>query len=197
MNDEQLDDALQGLRAELNIEPSPEFAVKVRQQIDQAPARGFWNVWTWTAVAATCGVAVIAGVLWMKSGSEVATPAVTPEPTRTIATAQTPAPTAQTTSSASAPSLQQATNTTTQRTNLAPAKEKELEVLIPSDQLLIVRQLMAEARNNLRREGPPSRMLIDPTTGELIPAKPIEIPLITVELLPATTENRGGGRQER
>ena len=202
MNDEQLDDALAGLRAELNIEPSPEFAAKVRQRIDQAPARSFWNVWMWTSVAATCGVAVIAGLLWMKSASGV-TPVVTPNVTPTTApsvfSAQAGTPT-QTTTSTPAPSLRMTTAaaTTTRTTNVAAApKEKELEVLIAPDELLIVRHLMSEARNNMRREGPPSRMLIDPVTGELIPAKPIEIPLITVELLPATTENRGGGRQER
>jgi hypothetical protein len=199
MNDEQLDDALQGLRAELNVEPSPEFAAKVRQQVEQMPARSFWSVWAWTSVAATCGIAVIAGALWFSADRNSVTTTIataTPNVAPTISPAPSPN-IVQTTTPAPVPSVQMTANATrtTRVTHVAAPKEKELEVLISPDELLIVRQLMSEARNNMRREGPPSRMLIDPATGELIPAKPIEIPLITVELLPATTENRSGGRQ--
>ena len=200
MNDEQLDDALQDLRTELSIEPSPEFAAKVRQQVEAIPARSVWGVWAWTSVAAACGIAVVAGVLFLGGDrnsvtTNIATttpnvsPAVSPSPITNIAQTTTPAP---------APSLQMTANATrtTRVTNVAAPKEKELEVMIAPDELLMVRQLMSEARNNMRREGPPSRVLIDPATGELIPAKPIEIPLITIEPLPGA-EGRSGGRQER
>jgi len=201
MNDDQLDDALLDLRQELSIEPSPEFAAKVRQRINATPERRGWTIWAWTTIAATCGIAVVAGVLWLREDRNSVTttiatatpnvaPVVSPSPITNIAQTTTPAP---------APSLQMMANRTrtTRVTNVAAPREKELEVLIAPEELLIVRQLMSEAQHNMRREGPPSRMLIDPATGELIPAKPIEIPLITVELLPVTTENRSGGRQER
>ena len=200
MNDKQLDDALADLRAELSIEPSPEFAAKVRQQIESVPERRGWSVWTWTSIVATCGIAIVAGALWMRSGGEgVVTPAVTPGVTTANASTQTPAPvatTAQTTSSTPAPSLQQTVNAvrTTRIATAMPPKEKELEVMVPPDQLLAIRQLMSTVRETSRREGPPSRTLIDPTTGELIPVKPIEIPLITIEPLPGA-EGRSGGRQ--
>ena len=202
INDDQLNDALADLRAELSIEPSPEFAAKVRRQIDAEPERRGWSVWAWTSIAATCGIAVVAGALWMRSGDEiVVTPTVTPSVTTTIASTQTHTPTpvatsAQTTSPTPATSLQQTVNAvrTTRIATAAPPKEKVLEVMVPPDQLLVIRQLMSNARETSRREGPPSRTLIDPTTGELIPAKPIEIPLLTIEPLPGA-EGRSGGRQ--
>ena len=192
MNDDQLDDLLQDVRADLSIEASPEFAAKVRQQIDRAPERRFWNVWTWTSVAATCGIAIVAGALWLRPGSNgqtIVTPTNVPAPVvETVR--QSPSPT----SPSSAPSLHM-TVRATPKPVVTTAARTEPEVLIPPDQLMFVRQLMAESRERMRREGPPSRTLIDPDTGELMAAKPIDIPLIVVEPLPGTVDGRSGGRE--
>lgn len=200
MNDEQLDDALQDLRATLSIEPSPEFAAKVRQQIDRAPARSFWNVWTWTTVAATCGIAAIAGALWLRSNGTVVTPVTTPGDAT---------PATQTTEPSTAPSLAQSrtpmltpTAPATQRTAMpttvrAATTERKLEVLVPPDQLNAIRQLMSAVRTGEVKQMAPAPVLIDPETGELIKPKPIEIPLITIEPLPGAVEGRSGGSERK
>lgn len=202
MNDEQLDEAFQELRTELSIEPSPEFAAKVRQQIETTPARPFWNVWTWTTVAATCGIALVAGALWLRSGRV----AVRVEP---FGSSLGPSPTTQTTEPSTAPSLAQSetpmltptaptTRTTPALTTVrAAATETKLEVLVPPDQLNAIRQLVHAVRAGAVNGMPESAPLIDPETGELIKPKPIEIPLITVEPLPGTVEGRSGGSERK
>jgi hypothetical protein len=198
MNDDQLDDALQDLRAELSIEPSPEFAAKVRQQIDQAPARSFWNVWTWTTVAATCGIAVVAGALWMRSGGGVvaprgATPAQTTEPSPAPSLAQSTTPVLTPT----APTPKSMTSATKPATLHAAATEHKLDVLVPPDQLNAIRQLMSAVRTGGVKTMPDSAPLIDPETGEIATPKPIEIPLITVEPLQGAVEGRSGGSERK
>lgn len=196
MNDKELDDALQGLRTELSFDPSPEFAAKVRQQVEQAPARSFWNVWTWTAVAATCGIAVVAGAILLRPNSGVVV-----------------APGAPTTDLASAPSITQTPmpgtmpTTTTKTATPKPvvvnaAATRELEVLVPQDQLIAIRQLMSAVRSGAAKDVPAAQPLIDPATGELvapklIESKPIEIPLISIELLPGLGEGRSGGSERK
>ena len=195
MNDDQLDDALQDLRTELSIEPSPEFAAKVRRQIETVPARSFWNVWTWTTIAATCGIALVAGALWLRSDGAIVTPApLGPTPTQTtepstvpsLAQSQTPMLTPTAPATKTPPAAVR-----------AAATETKFEVLVPTDQLDAIRQLMSAVRSGAVKEMAPAPVLIDPETGELVKPKPIEIPLITVEPLPGTVEGRSGGSERK
>lgn len=197
MNDEQLDVALQDLRAELSIEPSPEFAAKVRQTIDAAPARSFWNVWTWTAVAATCGMVAIAitGAVWLRTGGAVVTPGGATLPTQTTEPSTVPS-LAQSATPMLTPTAPTTRTMTKPATARAAATETRLEVLVPPDQLNAIRQLMSAVRTGAVKEMAPAPELIDPVTGELIQPKPIEIPLITVEPLPGP-EGRSGGSERK
>jgi hypothetical protein len=196
MNDEQLDDALADLRAELSIEPSPEFAAKVRQQIDRAPARSFWNLWTWSAVAATCAVAFVAGSLWLRADRVVITPgAPTTEPVSVPSLAQSTTPMLTPTAPTPRPTVKPAAVRAAAATTVLEGPD--LKVLVPPDQLIAIRQLMAAVRAGSVKEMPETQTVIDPITGELIKPKPIEIPLIIVEPLPGTVEGRSGGSERK
>jgi hypothetical protein len=199
MTDERLDDALKDLRAELMVTPSPEFAAKVRERIERAPARPFWTVWTWAAVASTCGVAVVAGALWLRSDRGIVTPAAptTDRPSATSLTQHMPTATPTTsTTPATRPGSGTLTRAATRPARVTAKATSEPEVLVPPDQLIAIRRLMAAVRNGAQPNMAPSPMLIDPDTGELIPLKPIEIPLITVDPLPGSPDGRSGGREK-
>src|SRR5262249_52500703 len=158
--------------------------------IDEAPARSFWNVRTWTAVPATCGMVAIAisAAVRMRSGGAGVTAPTTPtteSPTvPSLAQRQTPmlTPTAQATKTMTKPGAVR-----------AAARETKLEVLVPPDQLNAIRQLMNAVRTGAVKEMAPAPEVIDPVTGELIQPKPLEIPLITIEPLPGVAEGRSGG----
>jgi hypothetical protein len=207
MNDEQLDDALQDLRAELSLEASPEFAAKVRQKIDERPARGFFGAWMWMSLAATCGVVVIAGALWLRPNGSVVTPTrfqtaaqtTKPAPVPSLAqgTTTTPTPTAATTNTNVNNRGGVATRATRPAAVVAAAARPELEVLVPTDQLDAIRRLMSSVRTGAVKDMPASASAIDPDTGELMKPKPIEIPLITIEPLPGTVEGRSGGSERK
>ncbi len=201
MTDEHLDDALRDLRAELTVTPSPEFAAKVRERIERPAASRFGaGAWAWLGVAATCAVAVVAVAIWRSgvpsdvgrivqsdvgrafrpggNGGAEAPPhtegTVPPDVGRPFRAGGRPA-----------------------RVAVAAAGRAELEVLVPQDQLIAIRRLMAAVRAGAQPNLPASPVMFDPETGELIPVKPIEIPLITVDPLPGTPDGRSGGRENR
>jgi hypothetical protein len=211
LNDDQLDDALADLRSELAIEPSPEFAAKVRRQIDQAPAPSFGNVWTWAAIAMTSAVVFVAGSLWLRSGDTTGAlpgaPTTDPVAASSFAQQMTTTPTALPTPTTTPTSTLTATATSTANDRsgsatfagkkpaavTAAATKTEPEVLVPTDQLDAIRQLMSAVRRGAVKDMPVLPSVIDPKTGEILEPKPIEIPLITVEPLPGTVEGRSGG----
>jgi hypothetical protein len=204
-DDDQLDDALADLRSELAIEPSPEFAAKVRRQIDAAPARSFGNVWTWATIAMTSAVVFVAGSLWLRSGDTtgarpgapttdpVAASSFAQQMTTTPTALPTPTLTATATSTAIARSGSATSAGKKPAAVTAAATKTELEVLVPTDQLDAIRQLMSAVRTGAVKDMPASPLVIDPSTGEIVELRPIEIPLITVEPLPGTVEGRSGG----
>ena len=202
MTDRHLDEALKDLQADLNVTPSPEFAAKVRQRIEQAPATSSWTVWAWVGVAGTCAVAaIIAAAMWRGGQHD----AVSPGPA-TLAEARpiVPAPPSKAARSVPvepAPAVG-ATGTAAARVAAAPAvqgavRRAEPEVLVPPDQLIAIRRLMASVRAGTLTNAPAAPTLIDPETGELIPPKPIEIPLITVDPLPGSPDGKGGGSERK
>jgi len=203
MNDEQLNESLKDLQAELNITPSPEFAAKVRERIEEAPTPSRWNAWAWTGVAAACAVAVIAVAEWRGGPASTgdaspesvtatvpAATVITPTLTPSVPGAPSDGPTARPGASAPAPR-------TGAPVIVAAATTRELEVLVPPDQLMGIRRLMAAVRGGARPNLPASPALIDPDTGELITPKPLDIPLITVDPLPGSPDGRSGGRENR
>jgi hypothetical protein len=194
MRDEHLDDALRDLRTELNVTPSPEFAAKVRERIEAQPATARWGLWAWTGVAATCVAAVIAVAMW-----RAAHPApVTQKPVASVAqSVQAPEPAAAVTPPAAEPVAPKRPATPAEPTVRVARERAEPEVLVPPDQLNAIRRLMAAVRKGALASAPAAPTLIDPDTGELIPPKPIEIPLITIEPLPGLPDGKSGGSERQ
>ncbi len=199
MNDKHLDDALKDLQAELSVTPSPEFAAKVRARIEHAPTKPAWNVWAWGGVAATCAVAVIAVVLGVGRAFRPGAPGGAEAPASTEANtsagAKAPAYTEGTASSDVGRPFRAGRSPAPVVAAAAPRAEPE--VLVPPDQLIAIRRLMASVRAGARPNLPASPTLFDPDTGELIPLKPIEIPLIVVDPLPGGPDGRSGGSERK
>ena len=200
MTDEHFDQAFERMRTELNVTPSPEFVAKVRRHNEQLPSRSAWSLWTWAGATATCAAVVIAAVVWRSPAPESraqmraqvvrdpAPPSAAQNPGGTAAVPQAPVVTrAVRTGSAPAP----------KPAIVATPASTELDVLVPPDQLIAIRQLMASQRTRGDSQVALPQMLIDPETGNLLTPKPIEIPLITVTPLPGDPERRSGGRENR
>ena len=198
MTDEHFDQAFERMRTELNVTPSPEFVVKVRQQNEQIPARSSWSLWVWTGAAATCAAAVIAVALWRAPAPQSAAPYaggtqhVSPPLAGPADQSTRGAAPAVVTARASRPG----SSTRTPAIVTTPATT-ELEVLVPPDQLIAIRQLMSSLRTGREAQVAPPPTLIDPDTGKLMTLKPIEFPLIAVTPLPGDAERRSGGRENR
>jgi hypothetical protein len=63
MTDKPFDDVLQELRAELDVEPSPEFAAKVRTRIAETASVSPFGRWAaWGAIAAVAGLLAVVAV---------------------------------------------------------------------------------------------------------------------------------------
>ena len=200
MTDEHFDEAFGRMQAELNVTPSPEFVVKVRRQNEQMSSRRGWNVWAWTGVAATCAAVAIAVAVWPSPATEPQIETVQDRPQESFSPAQKPTPEVGFVTPPRA-ALHAGARGPRVGTTLAPgvpaAPKPETEMLVPPDQLMGIRQLMASVRRGADVQVAPSPTLFDPDTGELIKPKPIEIPLITVTPLPGDPEGRSGGRENR
>jgi len=184
MNTEN-DDVLDALRAELAaVEPSPRFAAGVRQRIEarvQRPA-------LWLAAAASVGFATWATVAMpvkpevatspMASVSEVFAPIISP--------ATSPVPGNAKPRRALAPSR------TREPLATLAASEPRLEVLVPPDQAIAVRRLLIMHGVGRRFAVAPDGHAVDELTGALLDLAPIQIPQVTIELLPGPEPGVGG-----
>ena len=155
------------------------------------------SVWAWTGVAAACAAVAIAAAIWPSPAPEQTAKrpqesfSAVRKPQDSVSTVQKPTPevgfvTPLRVSPRSAPTPV-----------VAAAPTRETEILVPPDQLIGIRQLMASVRRGADLQVAPPQTLIDPVTGELIAPKLIEIPLITVTPLPGDPEGRSGGRENR
>ena len=200
--DVRVDEALRDLRAALAVEPSPEFAVRVRAQVERERARGWprhWRTWMIALVPATAALVFVLLAPFNQT---------TPAPTRPVAsiapraeitrTAGTPAPAVATSAVAGdVPAVQP--NRSRARAVITAAVDpprRELEVLVPDDQRVALMRLLAALREG-RAAVPPGAPIIDEITGELLRPTPLEMPPITVEPLPGTPDNAGGGKGDR
>jgi hypothetical protein len=194
MRDEHLDDALRDLRTELTVTPSPEFAAKVRERIDAQPETTPRGLWMWAGAAATGAAAVIAVAVWRAPHPAT----VTPAPVASVAqSVPAPGPAPAVTPPAGEPIAPKRSVTSLTPAVRVAREHREPEVLVPPDQLNAIRRLMAAVRTGALANAPAAPTLIDPDTGELIPPKPIEIPLITVDPLPGPPDGKSGGSERQ
>ncbi len=150
------------LRADLSITPSPEFEARVRQRIDERPARR----WTWMRsyawLSAAAAVVVVAGALALLNRDTPANP-LHPEIPAPAPAVNPPAPVRQVASAAPRRALPVR----------VPAVRREPEVLVPP-QLEAIRRLAQEgiqvqAEPVQKMAGVPDPLEVQPLVVEPIP----------------------------
>jgi hypothetical protein len=188
----------------LSVEPSPDFARRVRTRIADEKAGAGSPGWRYGLVAAAVVVALVAaGVLRMRSHDQsAAVPVATTAPQETRAAASVPV-------AAGAPRVpaavsvprQDATVAVSRRTGGAQervARGAELEVLIPDDQRVALRRLVEMARAGTLDERvfpAGARPATDGEPGEAVAPIVVEglqvAPLITFEWLEGSAHGTG------
>jgi len=190
------DHPLAQLDAALRVAPSPAAAARVRERVRQEPVRashGWWSV----AAASVAVVAVgIATSTLLVSRREV-TPSVAAVATvpSTPVAASAPAPF----ETAPVRVLPNVAGRTAHAAPpppavvLAPARPRELEVLVPPDEGIALRKLLMAVRDGRAVVPAPGVRAMEAADGHLLEPTPIEIPLIKIELLPGTPVAGSGG----
>jgi hypothetical protein len=180
-------DIMDELRAELMaVEPSPGFAAGVRMRIEgrRVPRQALW-----LAAAASVGVATWATVAMPVKPDVAISPAAF--------VSEVAAPVGPPATSAVPGTVKLRRAFTPSRTRDEPvthlaASGPPFEVLVPPDQAIAVRRLLlmhgAGRRFALASDG----HAVDEVTGTLLDLAPIEIPKITIELLPGPEPGVGG-----
>jgi hypothetical protein len=206
--DSRVTDPLEELRAALTIDPSPDFAARVRDRIARDRSRGWLGDWRmWALAGAGAVVVAAAAVRLMPAGSRseagASAPAVV---SRAEAGASAPAGGSRSEPGASrseagasapagmTPARRRASNRSALGAVMSPvaaSRPHELEVLVPPDQGIAVRRMLAAFRDG-RVIAPPAEPIFDEATGELIRPTVAEIPLIVVTPLPGPPESSGG-----
>lgn len=188
-------DVLSELGAALRVEPSPDFAARVRASVAGKPIREWWfGDWR----LALAGAAVVVGVLlgaaaWF--GDRTSRPVAQPASVATEATGAPETKDAPLGVVAVPPAtfaLTRRSGRSGRRVARATSTGTEPEVLVPPDQAIAIRRLLAAFRagrvpvvSDLRN--------MDEVSADLPPISMIEIPLIAIDPLPGPT----GGERER
>ena len=200
MNESQMDDVLRQLHDELAaIEPSSDFAARVRARV--AEKRGWSWVWMAGLAAATAGAAALAMLVVHRPASRSDIPRVSM--TSSVAPVAVDVPKATISPSATDSSHSTGRPEHSERVRGDRGSQRqdgrpiEAQVLVPADQLQAIRALLASVRERGTATVPVTPNTTDETTGELLPLKPIEIPLLSIEPLPGDPEGRSGGSKHR
>jgi hypothetical protein len=187
MSDKHVDALLDDLAQQLAIQPSPDLVVRVRAKVyrsGEAPAR----VLGWPAVVALTFLlaAVSMGVApgWQHETADL----VVTDRKQTSAPAIVAAPA---TVVAPRPFRGRAGGRKPARTSGAIAAN--LEVIVPPDQSIALRQILAAMRSGSSPVPPAVPPPVD-AWGYLLPPRAIEIPEITIEPL---TPPSGGGSKDK
>jgi hypothetical protein len=196
-----VDEALDDLRRALAIDPSPEFAVRVRARVHDERARGWrWRgsrAWLIALVPAAAAVVLALQVLPNQTPTTPARPVASEPPRADLARTDTPAIPGRE-PAASAPATRAVPpNRTSSRavmTAAAATTRREPEVIIPDDQRVALMRLLAALREGSAIV-PPGAPIVDELTGELLEPTPIELLPITVEPLPGTPPEGGSGKR--
>jgi hypothetical protein len=187
MSEMSLDDALRELQQELAVVPSPGFAAGVRERVSRE-SRHHGQAWMWLAAAAALAAVATAAIVLSRPANRVIVPDL-----RVAAGQTTPAPAVAVVTSP-AQAIPAARSRQGHREFRRPGDRGHresgvrsaptFEVLIPTDQVRAVSAWLDGLKSGERS--------VD-ATPLLVPIVPIEIPLIQIELIPAS--HSGGGRQ--
>jgi hypothetical protein len=185
-----MDDFLRELQDDLrDVRPSPEFAAKVRRQLETQPARNWFGIWQVATAAAVVAVAVAALVLWRPQTRVTNSPVQNTVAVTQPAPRPTPPAATQTTVAQPVASGQVVVNRTAPRTTPA-----EPEVLVPSDQRMALVALLEGMRRRGNHVPSETTPLVD-DEGRL-PA-PAEITVSPITIEPLSPPVPGGGSRER
>jgi hypothetical protein len=184
--DDDRGDALAQLRAELAaVEPSPGFAARVRGTI---AARRGPRVALWLAAAALAGLVTMASL---------AIP-IQPEggqrgPAASLSDLTLPVPMSPAEDlPAAGPRRAPVRSPARQAAATALPTESTFKVLVPPDQAIAVRRLLLMHGAGRRFAVASDGHAVDEVTGTLLEPVPVEIPRITIELLPGSEPGMGG-----
>jgi hypothetical protein len=189
MRPNESDDVLREIRAELMaVAPSPAFAAGVRARVERRTGAGF--MWLSTAAAAVIVAVVGLGVAKWDGRTD-------PEPAHVAAVAAASSPMASVGLTTIEPAVSRAFVRAPRKATAVRAAiaEPRLEVLVPPDEAIAVRRMLAGYVAGRRVSGAPSSHTFDETTGELKEPAPIDIVPVRVDLLPVL-ETRLTGRDK-
>jgi hypothetical protein len=170
-----LNDIDRAIADALDVEPSPEFAARVRQRIASAPApASFWSGWRLAAAAAAVVAAI--GIAMLSSRAPAPAPVQasrTPSvaPPRAVDVGPSPAPV---TTAGSVP-------TPARRPRVPPQVARvtaEPEVLVPREEIEMYRRLIARAASAPRPVIVSTNDIVPPGAVSDITFDPIRIDLI-------------------
>jgi hypothetical protein len=208
MTDER-DEVLQEIGAALDVEPSPAFAVRVREALElERPAPGATWAWVRVWIGGLSGAVFIATVLWSRSSRPVVPIAGEGQSVLANATARVgstervmvdsgdsrPVASSLTTPAFAARAIRVAAAGQVVHGGIVEpdAMVPSLEVLIPVSEIAAFRQFLIAATDGRVRTAP-SDVATDPETGALLPIPEIVIPPIA-STLPINVEPGSGGR---
>ncbi|HUL72233.1 MAG TPA: hypothetical protein VLT86_03980 [Vicinamibacterales bacterium] len=187
MSDDHMDDVLKGLEAALAVEPSPEFAARVRARVSKESARRrAWPAWAAVGLA-TAAVVVLTVAAWPRRSPIAAqvTATRTPEPAASssrMSPIAAPAP---------APD-RQIVKAATSRIARALRQHPAPEVLVPPGQAEALRTLLAGLSDGTIDPGSLATPPPD-AAAALAPAPEIVIPPIVIPSMDARTAGTPGG----
>lgn len=175
MDDERSDDAvsaadeaLDALRAELSVAPSPDFHARVRARVARPRAARRWG---WIVPALAAAVLLIAAIVWMRAPRIDRTPSVareTPAPPPGAADG-TPAPTPP------AEPVPEPRRRAAPRTASQPAIEPIRPIVPPGEELRLARYVASVRQRPFEAdtlpESDPRELLADPAPIEIAPLK--------------------------
>jgi hypothetical protein len=188
MNDER-DELLKEIGAALSIEPTPEFAAKVRTEIQTVRAASQMPY----VLAATAALAVLVAVGAVVIRQEA------PAPTG-VSTVSTSPPPARDMAATVPDSVRPASEALPRRSALRHPLDvrSRPRVIVATDEVEAFWRLLAAVQTN-DLTIPPAGWRVSETTGEIEPLPEIaaiELPAVTIEPLPMAEEDKVGGTDE-
>lgn len=185
-------DVLSELGAALRVEPSPDFAARVRASVEGKPIRAWWfGDWRLPLAGAAVALVVFLGAAaWF--GDAASQPAAQPASVATEAPETKDPPRALVPVPPATSPLTRRSVRNGRRVVRTGSASTGPEILVPPDQAIAIRRLLAAFRagrvpvvSDLRN--------MDEVSADLPPISMIEIPLITIDPLPGPA----GGDRER
>jgi len=198
---DHMDDFLRELQDDLNaVQPSPEFAARVRQQVAAEPKWKWFGVWQVATAASVVAVAAVTVMLWPSQKPAVELPVAIVANSQNTAQTSTVQPTAMPPAASVQVEVAPAAAPRTMRTaavRTQPVVLREPEVIISLDDRNALLRFIASAQAGRAGNVPARVSLFDEGTGELTVPSLKEIQPIVVEPLPGSSDPRGGGSNER